>query len=224
MSSPFQVFQIDQDSPNHDQLAAKYRELRLNALKQSPTSFASTFEVEEKYSIEYWSSKLFHPNKKTFICIDKGSSATAALEESQWVAQVTLLGPIPADSFRLPEESGQPPVLSDEEEERWQMLGLFSLPSHRGKGLAKLICRTAYDYLTSFEQGAPKVVLRIMVKPENTVTLNMYSSMGFADAGKCTLEEALRANGETDHIPENPSEKFKTRSGIIMQLPLQRQR
>lgn len=219
MQSTIEVLKIDNSSPDPDQLAAKYRDLRLSALEQSPDAFASTFEQESKHPQATWISRLIHPNKKTFICVDKSSPE----EEGKWVAQVTLLGPIRAEAYRLPAESGQPEVLDDDIEEKWQMLGLYTLSSHRGKGLAKVLCQAAFADLKISDRGPRKVRVRLMVKPQNTVTVNLYSSMGFADVGRCTLQEALVANWETDQIPEEPlPEKYKTRQGVIMELRLKR--
>ena len=89
--------------------------------------------------------------------------------------------------------------------------------------MGKDLCREAFRYLTSLERLPKKVRVRIMVKPQNTVTLKMYGGLGFFDAGLCTLEEALRANGDSEFIPAGPlTEKYTSRSGIIMALELKR--
>jgi len=211
---------IDPSDPNLSALAEKYRELRLSALKESPTSFSSTYETEVAFTKDQWISRLRTPGKETFICT---TSPQIIAADCEWVAQVTLLGPIAAQTFRLPESSGQPAVANDDEEEKWQMLSLYTLPSHRGRGVGKDLCREAFRYLTSLERLPKKVRVRIMVKPQNTVTLKMYGGLGFFDAGLCTLEEALRANGDSEFIPAGPlTEKYTSRSGIIMALELKR--
>jgi hypothetical protein len=58
-----------------------------------------------------------------------------------------------------------------------------------------------------------------MVKPENHVTVNLYSRLGFTTVGKCTLAEALKANGDGHLLPtgkELASAKYSQRSGLIM--------
>lgn len=143
--------------------------------------------------------------------------------ERKWVAQVTLRGPLSAEEFHLP-ESGQPPAARDEEEEKWQMLSLYNLPSHRGKGLGKRLCKAACDFVVSRGGLAPTITVRCMVKPDNLATLGMYQSLGFERTGLCTLEEALRANGDADMIPEGLlDKKFTTRTGIILALRLRRE-
>ncbi|CAH0039968.1 unnamed protein product [Clonostachys solani] len=232
----YTFFRIDKDAPNLPSLAAKYKELRLAALQNSPASFSSTYETEAQFSDEVWLSRINTPNKETFICaaVDEGSSgsidpSTVPLEKCEWVAQVTLLGPVSADDYALPSEASQPDVASDKDEEKWQMLSLYTLPQHRGKGLGKRLCKETFQFLASSRReyhghGVPKQVrVRIMVKPDNHVTLGLYRSMGFVDAGTCTLEEALRANGDADLLPPGLlPEKFKSRSGKIMALVLDR--
>lgn len=220
MAAPFEVLKIDPATARSPRsLAAKYRDLRLHALQQSPDSFSSTYEEESTYSLETWQSRLFRPGKTTFVCIDKSSSAPSdAVEEGQWAGQISVLGPIPADTYRLPIESGQPAVVDDSEEERWQVSGLFTLPTYRGKGLAKMLCKAAFESLGSPQGKTTRI--RLMAKPQNVVTLRLCGSMGFEDAGRCTLEEALRANLEEEQIPKEMPlpEKFTSRSGIIMEM------
>lgn len=47
-----------------------------------------------------------------------------------------------------------------------------------------------------------KVRVRIMVRPENLMIVKLYESLGFFNAGACTLEKALRANGDGGWIPQ----------------------
>ncbi|VUC30408.1 unnamed protein product [Clonostachys rosea] len=232
----YTFFRIDKDATNLPSLAARYKELRLAALQNSPASFSSTYETEAQFSDEVWLSRINTPNKETFICaaVDEGSSgsidpSTVPLEKCEWVAQVTLLGPVSADDYALPGDASQPEVTDDKEEEKWQMLSLYTLPQHRGKGLGKKLCKETFQFLASSrrqyrDHGVPKQVrVRIMVKPDNHITLGLYRSMGFVDAGTCTLEEALRANGDADLLPPGLlPEKYKSRSGKIMALVLDR--
>ncbi|KFY50575.1 hypothetical protein V496_09297 [Pseudogymnoascus sp. VKM F-4515 (FW-2607)] len=215
----YHFIKVDCEGPNLYTLAAKYKALRLEALRQSPTSFSSTIETESQFSDEVWVSRLQTPDKENFVCV-----ATAEDGQSEWVAQVTLRGPVSAKEFLPPIESGQPNPASDEEAEKWQMLSLYTLPSHRGMKLGSRLCEKAFEFLRSRNgTGTPQIVVRIMVKPENVATLRLYDGLGFERAGYCTLEEALRANGDTDLIPrETLDDQYTTRSGIVMLLHLAR--
>ncbi|CVL04978.1 related to GNAT family acetyltransferase [Fusarium mangiferae] len=197
------------------QSAIKYRDLRLKALKASPESFSSTYEIESQFTETQWMDRLLQEDRENFVCIaspvDPGSSST-----SQWVGQVTLRGPVSRKDFILPEVSGQPMPGEDEEEDRWQMLSLFILPEHQGRKLGQGLCREVIKYLQETPQKA-RTVVRLMVKPQNTTTVHLYEKLGFETVGKCTLAEALVANGDGHLLPDDTTvARYSTRSGLIM--------
>jgi GNAT superfamily N-acetyltransferase len=127
-----------------------------------------------------------------------------------------------ASSYVLPEAAQQPPVIPDEEEEKWQMLSLFTLPTHRGKGVAKSLCLEVFRWLRENKASdsiprPERIRVRIMVKPENTATVKLYEGLGFAHAGRCTLAEALIANGDGELVPaDGGGPKYQERTGLIM--------
>lgn len=192
--------------------ATRYKTLRLQALLQSAAAFSSTHEIESQFSDSVWLSRLNDPSKETFVCEIDG----------EWVAQVTLRGPISSHNFRLPRESGQSVPKPDEEEVKWQMLSLYTLPGHRGKGLGKRLCRESFRWLKErYEMQEKKVLVRIMVKPDNALVIRMYEALGFERTGTCTLEEALRANGDEELLPKGAlPERFMKRSGVVMAINL----
>ena len=64
-----------------------------------------------------------------------------------------------------------------------------------------------------------------MVKPENVATLRLYGGLGFERAGICTLEEALRANGDAELIPEGVlGEEYTARTGLVMTMSIERKK
>ncbi|PYH84674.1 hypothetical protein BO82DRAFT_351842 [Aspergillus uvarum CBS 121591] len=244
MTSPpayeYTVFRLCKD----DTLATtaqRYKQLRLRALSVAPASFSSTYEIEAGILEDGWASRLASDGKETFICaatpIHQTSNAAShddrqgnGMEESIWVGQLTLRALSP-EEFILPEESGQKSptfiTTNGEEEERgeelWQMLSLFTLPDHRGRGLGKQLCQEALKYLASYRSSPSRVWVRLMVKPENHATVGLYQSLGFRESGKCTLAEALVANGDAELLPEDVSgEKYSSRSGLIMMLEFSR--
>jgi ribosomal protein S18 acetylase RimI-like enzyme len=222
----YSYIRIDPHSTTLPKLAQQYKALRLSGLAQSPGSFSSTYAIESLFPDNVWTSRLQLPGRETFICVARTLGASE--DQGEFVAQVTLLGPIPASSFRLPEESQQGPTAPDDEEEKWQMLSLYTLPTHQGKGIGKMLCREAFQWLKKKkanveEQTAKKVCVRIMVRAENTAALKLYEKLGFVDAGRCTLAEALRANGDADMVPrDGGDQKYNTRSGLIMTLSFER--
>jgi GNAT superfamily N-acetyltransferase len=158
------------------------------------------------------SSVFVRKGKQTFVCAASHVSSGV----TEWVAQVTLRGPLDRSQYDLPKESRQPspdPGVT----ELWQMLSLFKLPEHRGRGLGKRLCQEALLYLEN-EKPATSILVRLMVKPQNTATVHLYQSLGFDDAGRCTLAEALVANGDDKLLPDDYANRVEyiTRTGLIM--------
>lgn len=214
----YHFIHVDRSAPDLSSVANKYRALRLEALQQSPTSFSSTWDIESRFSNDAWVSRLRSSDKETFACVYQEE------QTSVWVAQVSLRGPLSVEDFALQSQSGQPPPLDDMKDEKWQMLSLYTSINHRGKGLGAKLCQEAFHFLERrLGTEAQSATVRIMVKPENTVTVGLYQRLGFSKTGSCTLEEALRANGDADLIPAGElEEKYTTRSGIVMVLRLRR--
>ncbi|KAJ5310286.1 fungal-specific transcription factor domain-containing protein [Penicillium atrosanguineum] len=197
--------------------AQKYRDLRLKALKSSPGSFSSTYEIESAFTEADWINILTAPDREIFICAATPLNQESSDSGAVWIGQVTLRGPLSLENFILPPESGEPPQKSDAEEERWQMLSLFALPEHRGNGLGASLCQNALDYLRTCRSSPLGVQVRLIIKPENHVTVKLYQRLGFSEAGLATLAEALIVNGDQHLLPEDTSgPKYNTRAGLIM--------
>lgn len=208
---------IDRQGLNIHLDALKYKKLRLEALQQSPESFSSTYDIESRFPDAEWIARLQYTDKETFVCVASNA------EKEEWVAQVTLRGPLAPEQFCLPPDAASSLDTCADDTERWQMLSLYTLPGHRGKGLGGRLCKTAFEYLAAQEEGASDVVVRIMVKPENTATLRLYGGLGFVRDGLCTLGEALWANGDAGLITgDGKDDKYTVRSGIVMVLRLKR--
>ncbi|OKL61905.1 hypothetical protein UA08_02623 [Talaromyces atroroseus] len=232
MSTPkytYSFFRIKKDS-QIALSAQKYKQLRLLALSIAPGSFSSTYQLESTLTDSEWTTRLAASGSETFICAatplednnnnnNNDTSHSPALEESSiWVGQLTLRGPLSQEDFILPDESGQKNPPEHGGKELWQMLSLFTLPAHRGRGLGKKLCQEALDYLSFSYRGDPREFwVRLMVKPENHATVRLYRNLGFEVCGRCTLAEALIANGDKDLLPDDISgEKYSARSGLIM--------
>ncbi|KAJ5958394.1 Acyl-CoA N-acyltransferase [Penicillium vulpinum] len=198
--------------------AQKYRDLRLKALKTSPDSFSSTYDIESAFTNSEWIDRLTFPDRELFICAAKPLSHNpSSPNDIEWIGQVTLRGPSSRADFELPVEAGQPPQKFDEEEERWQMLSLFTLSEYRGHGLGSKLCQEALNYLRSYRSFPGQVQVRLIVKAGNDVTVELYRRLGFIHAGRATLVEALIANGDEHLVPKDrASAKYSDRKGLIM--------
>ncbi|KAE8409199.1 hypothetical protein BDV37DRAFT_278168 [Aspergillus pseudonomiae] len=219
----YSLFRIDKENAIQSS-AQKYKHLRLQALSIAPTSFSSTHELESSLTDTEWVNRLSANGRETFICAAKPTQNNEPCSQiPEWVGQLTLRGPLSPEDFILPEESGQKKPAGEQDTELWQMLSLFTLPDHRGRRLGKRLCQEALKYLASYRDSPRELWVRLMVKPENYATVSLYRGLGFAEAGKCTLAEALVANGDEDLLPGDTSgEKYTSRSGLIMMLEIWR--
>ncbi|KAJ5937926.1 hypothetical protein N7454_004268 [Penicillium verhagenii] len=96
-----------------DEIAEKYKKLRLHGLQVDPKSFSSTYEDESQFSPATWRSRILNPAGKTFVSVtdpdnkrDKRSDAILSTESGypdssfqrlvsrDWVGIVTMLGPV----------------------------------------------------------------------------------------------------------------------------------
>ncbi|CAI7673654.1 unnamed protein product [Penicillium bialowiezense] len=219
-NSTYSFFRISKTT-GIESSAQKYRELRLKALQTSPGSFSSTYEIEAAFTDDEWidllllyQDRLTVPDREVFIC---AATPIDPSQDTQWVGQVTLRGPASSADFELPAEADQPPQRSDEEEERWQMLSLFTLPEYRGHGLGSKLCQASIEYLRSYKSSPRDIQVRLIVKAGNDVTVELYRRLGFVHAGRATLVEALIANGDEHLIPRDQNSVMYTqRQGLIM--------
>lgn len=214
-------------------LIGKYRDLRLTGLKSSPSSFSSTFEIEAAFPDSVWESRLLRPGFETFICAtipditSEDAKFDATADSVQWIAQVTLRGPISYTDFELPSVSGQAAQSSAEAaaEERWQVLSLYVDNDFRGQRIAQRICDASFDWLKRRDpaecegvENLRRLRLRTMIKFDNTASLTLFErKLGFDVTGRMTLAEALKANGED--VPESVMREYEagksTRKGWI---------
>lgn len=221
MASHYQYtyFRVSKTEDPHTS-AQRYKKLRLQALKLSPLSFGSTYETEATFTDEYWLSRSTEDGRETFICDASQSSESDTPNQSspEWVAQVTLLGPLNQKDFALSASERQSPNLEDDDEECWQMLGLYTLPSHRGRGIANRLCKEALDYIRSYRPEPKNVLVRLMVKPEMHAIIRFYEQLGFVEAGRCSVADAMVANGDRDLLPEDyyEQEKYMTPTGHFL--------
>ena len=101
------------------------------------------------------------------------------------------------------------------------MTFVYNEPSHRRKGVTKLLIQAALHFTEAKarEQGK-KSWMRIIIHPENLVVKGLYTRFGFVEAGSCSLAEALLANGDSDLIPQDDGhsdmEKYRRKSGLVM--------
>jgi len=216
-SSVFKVHYISPASTNLAFLAGKFSSLRLQALTISPESFGSKFKAVSKRTPSEWQAFLTRPNFHTFICSryeadSEHPSSEYDIEQGQWVAHISLIGPTPKSAYDLYPPNGGDESGSDEQESKWHLTALWTDPTFRGQGIGKKLTEAAVDFTTSYEQGgsqphssAKQARVRLFNRggKDNEHVLTMYRKMKFKDAGSVSLFEAMIGNGDQDEIPQD---------------------
>lgn len=200
--------------------ARKYRDLRLQALQASPASFSSMYETEVAFTDDEWMGTLTSPGRETFICAaitrqDQNVQQFSG-DPAKWVGQVTLRAPSSPECSEKNMDPGN-------DNERWQMLSLFTCPEYRGQGLGKRLCQEVVDFIRGYRDQPKVAELSLIVKAHNTAAVRLYERLGFLHVRRCTLVEALIANGESHLLPADRSApKYTDLSGLLMKFSVLR--
>lgn len=192
--------------------AQRYADLRISGLEQSPHAFSTTIEVEKQMETHAGLRRLQEPQKTIFVCVNQ--------ETDDWVGQVTLIGPLNRSEYDasfqvLPgsDSSRSPSLQDDPRGAYWHMTALYVDDRMRGRGLARLLCEECFAFIGSGQ-------LRILIKPDNAVVVQMYKRMGFEVLSeKTTLFEAIHASRDGfDRLPHNAASSplYTTRTGLVM--------
>lgn len=199
--------------------ARKYRDLRLRALQASPASFSSTYETEVAFTDDDWMGTLTSSGRETFICTAitrQDNVQQFSGDHANWVGQVTLRAPFSPECSEKNMDPGN-------DNERWQMLSLFTCPEYRGQGLGKRLCQEVLDFIRGYRDQPKVAELSLIVKAHNTAAVRLYERLGFLHVRRCTLVEALIANGEGHLLPADRSApKYTDLSGLLMKFSVLR--
>jgi len=220
----YRMFHLPTDDPlKLAYYAGKFSTLHLSALQTSPTAFGTTFVRESAWNATEWIGRLTRPNMHTFVAVAYDVDLPLekqTLETGDWIGCGTLIGPTPYETYDIP-EGGGPQLGPDSEEDKWHMTFVYNEPLHRRKGVSKRLIQSSLDYTEALarEQGK-KSWMRIFIHPSNLVVKDLYSGLGFREAGHCTFVEAVQANGDPELLPEDggysDKEKYHTRLGLTM--------
>ena len=152
-----------------------------------------------------------------FIC-----AATRPSGPTKWIGQVTLLGPLSPEplSESYTSESMRPEPNDDE---RWQMLSLFTFPVYRGQGFGVKLCQEVIRFIEGYWHQRKTSQLDLIVKANNTSAIRLYERLGFQYLRRCTLVEALIANGDGHLLPSDRSApKYTELTGLVMRISILR--
>jgi ribosomal protein S18 acetylase RimI-like enzyme len=135
--------------------AAEYRSLMLHGYEHAADAFTSTAEERAAEPLSWWEKRIAHPRGL--------SVALGAIDEGKLVGSVAL------------EFSAKPKT-----RHRVQLIGMYVLGSHRGRGIAKALVNAAIECVKS----RPGVeVIGLVVTDGNEPALRLYKECGFAEFG-----------------------------------------
>lgn len=127
----------------------KYRDIRLEALKEEPDAFGSSYSEYKDKSVLYWMDKmslLSEKNGKSFLC--------AVLDDNNFVS----IGGAYQD-----------------ENNEWNIIAIYTKKESRGLGAGSLLFNKILEELKNRE--VKKVFLRVNIEREPAIS--MYKKFGF---------------------------------------------
>ncbi|KAL9639274.1 MAG: hypothetical protein Q9164_001020 [Protoblastenia rupestris] len=201
---------------------SKYRALRLHALKESPSSFHSTYAHESTFTDHDWADIITDPNIHTLICVHgptgpkppqlprTPSDFEDLVTKSDWIALARLHGPLAPTNYLFPTRTG-PAINPPSQETLWYLIHLYIHPLHRGRGasiaLHEAILTFLREYtnhnLPSLRDKKTGMQMRKFARVGGTLGVGngalkrLYTGLGGYEVGWMTMSEALSTSGET---------------------------
>ena len=143
--------------PLNENDARAFQELRLKGLQEHPEAFASTYEREIAYSMEFVAERL----RRT---AESRNSFTLGAFRTE-----DLLGLV---GFRRKD--------GEKEQHRGHIWGMYVRSDEQGKGIGKALLSKAIDLAESLP-GLEQIELCVVTR--NMQARNLYASLGFASCG-----------------------------------------
>ena len=148
--------------------AANFQELRLRALTEHPEAFASSYEREVAYTMEFVAGRL----QRTAESPD--SFTLGAFHQAELIGMV---------GFRRKD--------GEKEQHRGHIWGMYVRSDLQGKGFGKALLSEAIDLAKSMT-GLEQIELCVVTR--NKQARGLYATLGFASCG--TDPRALFVDGE----------------------------
>lgn len=251
----YKILPLPQTSPQLPALVAKFRSSRLAALQTDPASFVSKYEIEAELPMEVWEKRV-NGDTVVLVCVvddstssitpgssstsgGDGDDSTTTLLTSPWASSAALRGPMTHESYYASPDMNLPVPENPLLEARWHVFDLYTLPAHRGRGLAARLVRECVSVAVGMTSSFAAVTttttsvtppppptharIRLFMNPSNTWLRKMYENCGFAGVGRVTIEEGFRANGLDESVPADVGSTealrrvWRTRVGLAME-------
>ncbi|KAF1939958.1 hypothetical protein EJ02DRAFT_445787 [Clathrospora elynae] len=205
------ILRLPTSSPRLTDLITKFRDAKLAALLEDPTSWAYPYASEANHSASLWEARL--ARQTVLICVaatNPSRSTEDALIQEGWVGFAAVRGRIVCEAYYTAPEM-QPIPESPEAETRWHVSDLYFNLAHRGHSIARKLgaaCMVTIGELATAE-GNHKARISLLVS--------------FRESAKVSMREGLEANGMIENIPndttstEELGRAFHSKVGIAME-------
>lgn len=204
----YRTIRMPLDSPQLEAMISKWRDTKITALRVDPKSFFPKHDAEAALPASVWEGR-FKFCTAIIACVaiaDPTLSDEEALIQGEWVGTASIKGPMDYTSYYPSPDMEQPIPKDPSIEARWYIFDLYTLPTHRQRGLAKELLKGCVDAAVElsaplYDQGVQKARIKLFVNPANTWVVEWYKMMGFSEAGKASLSDGFKANGWSESIP-----------------------
>jgi GNAT superfamily N-acetyltransferase len=173
-------------------------------------------------------------SKETTILICVATSGIPLADEDtliqgEWVGFAAVRGPISYKDYYESADQGLPVPADPNVETRWHVYDLYTLPSHRGRGLAKKLIAGCVDTAVELTRNSSHdhqlliARIRLFMDRRKAWLVKMYEGLEFEGVGLVTLTEAIRANAFYESLPEDSQSteelrhKWHARNGLAME-------
>lgn len=201
-------------------LLHRFKALRLEALREAPSSYHSNYTHETSFTDAQWISRLSDPKRQDLICrwiqpkashVHTTTGLKHEVEADTWVGMFLLLGPLSSSQYAGSYRHG-PPLGDDSTETRWYLAGLYLQPQHRGREASIAIHEGILDFLRCWTEEHVDVIVdeqtglekarraRVIgtLGLEDPMLKGLYDNLGAYEVGRIGKAEALRIAGNTE--------------------------
>jgi GNAT superfamily N-acetyltransferase len=204
----YKIIRIPRESPRLRSFIAKFRDIRIAAIKADPKSFLTQHDTEAAFPLPIWEAR-FRVCAAALICVailDPTLSDEETLIQGEWAGFAAVRGPMNYTTYYASPDLEQPIPEDTSIETRWHVFDMYTQPAHRQRGLAKKLLNGCVDAAVEFSletrsRHTRKARVRIFMDPRNPLLQHFYRTMGFVESGKPCLVDGLTANGMTESIP-----------------------
>lgn len=185
-----------QDEIELRQYAIRMKEIRLKALENDPGSFSSSLAIEIDQPMEFWTTRLTHPEARHFVvCLPEGDMSHAGdnieILHSKWIGTLVLFGPriIDPNTFMdnmswkdFNDRSSKPTQMSLEGSSlMFYIPAVYVDSDYRRQGLGRSLSLETIKAIKveMQKERAARAICMIGAEEKNAPALKLYEDLGW---------------------------------------------